>query len=204
MQIGIVTCSTTNRKWLYDITNSTKRKYCAYHNIDYIFSDSFYPDVSRHPYWNKVKFIDNALTHYDWVLWMDDDAGFISYQDINPIFNSTAQLLYAVDMNGFNAGVMGFKNTPSVHKCLDFIWNKMYPIYKNDKFPEQNAIKQLFIKDLGVGEQIDGSIFNAYDSSLTISPHNQANTNTIILHIAGGSDFKLQHKEDIKRLYEAI
>ena len=201
MKLAVLTCSTTNRKWLYDITNPTKEKYCQKHNIDYIFSDSFYPDKSRHPYWNKIKMICDYLPKYDWVIWIDDDAGFINNTSIKPVLeNSDKEFLYCKDMNGFNAGVMFIKNTKTMQTAFSFIWNKMYDSFKTKKFPEQDAIKKI-INDLSAGKSVDGHLYNAYDKSLTFCAENQANENTIILHIAGGSDFKEHHKEDIKRLF---
>jgi hypothetical protein len=202
MRVGILTCSTPNRKWLYDITNRTKERYCVAHNMDYIFSDDFYPDSSRHPYWNKIKYIYDYLHKYDWVLWMDDDAGFISNESIEPIFNTDKEFLYATDMNGFNAGVMGIKNTIKMRGSFGFIWFKMYETFKTHQFPEQDAIKRLILDELKLGQFIDGKKYNAYDRSLTECDINQADANTIILHIAGGSWFKETHQKEIKELYE--
>ena len=201
MKIAVLTCSTPNRKWLYDITNRTKEKYCTKNNIDYIFSDTFYPDKSRHPYWNKIKMICDYLPKYDWVVWIDDDAGFINDTSIEEVIKNTEKpFMFCEDMNGFNSGVMFIKNTDIMQSTFEFVWNKMYNIYKNSKFPEQDALRTI-IKDLNVGKSIDGHLYNAYDKSLTVCKQNQANENTIILHIAGGSVFKEQHKDDIKRLY---
>lgn len=203
MQIAVLTCSTQNRKWLYDITNRTKEKYCSKNNIEYIFSDTYYPDKSRHPYWNKIKMICDYLPKYDWVVWIDDDAGFINDNSIETvIMNTEKPFMYCEDMNGFNSGVMFVKNTPIMQNTFEFIWNKMYYSFKNHQFPEQDALKTI-IKDLDVGKSIDGHLYNAYDKSLTVCEQNQRNEDTVILHIAGGSWFKEQHKEEIKRLYES-
>lgn len=202
MRIAVLTCSTPNRKWLYDLTNKTKEKYCGIHNMDYIFSDSFYPDSGRHPYWNKIKFICDNLPKFDWVLWMDDDAGFVSNESIEPIFNTDKEFLYATDMNGFNAGVMGVKNTMKMRCSFAYIWLKMYETFKHNQFPEQDAIRKLIIDDLKLGAFIDGKKYNAYEQSLTKCDINQADANTIILHIAGGSWFKETHQNEIRTLYE--
>ena len=202
MQIAVLTCSTPNRKWLYDLTNKTKEKYCSINGLKYIFSDNFYPDPNRHPYWNKIKYICDNLPHFDWVLWMDDDAGFISNESIIPIFDTDKEFLYATDMNGFNAGIMGVKNTLKMRGSFAYIWAKMYETFKTHQFPEQDAIRKLIIDDLKVGKFIDGKKYNAYDRSLTKCEINQADKNTIILHIAGGSWFKDTHKKEIQCLYE--
>lgn len=203
MQIGILTCSTPNRKWLYEITNRTKEKYAVKNGMHYVFSETFYPDKSRHPYWNKIKMILDYLPKYDWVVWIDDDAGFIrdtSFAEI--LTKSEKPFLYCTDLNGFNSGVMFVKNTPEMADTFKFIWDRMYFAYKDHQFPEQDALKTIIGK-LDLGEEIDGRLYNAYDKRLTISENNQANDNTVILHIAGGSWFKEHHKEEIKHLYES-
>lgn len=204
MKIAVLTCSTQNRKWLYDITNPTKEHYCKQHKMDYIFSDTFYPDMARHPYWNKIKMICDYLPQYDWVVWIDDDAGFINDTSIEDVIKSAEKpFMFCEDMNGFNSGVMFIQNTELMQQTFEFIWDKMYPVFKNHQFPEQDALKKI-INDLDAGQVIDGHLYNAYDKSLTICQNNQANENTIILHIAGGSWFKEQHKDDIRRLYENV
>ena len=201
MKVGILTCSTPNRKWLYDITNRTKEIYATRYGYDYIFSDCFYPDRTRHPYWNKIKFIADNMKKYDWVLWLDDDAGFIANTTIEPIFDTNANFLFANDMNGFNSGVMAIKNTFEMQGAMLFIWEKLYSIYKTHEFPEQDALFHLIVKSLNLGKSIDGRKYNAYSNQLTISNINQADESTIILHIAGGSVFKERHKECIANLF---
>ena len=202
-KIAVLTCSTPNRKWLYDITNQTKQKYCSKNNIDFIFSDTFYPDRERHPYWNKIKMICDYLPDYEWVVWLDDDAGFIRDTTIEDVIQTAeAPFMFCEDMNGFNSGVMFVKNTDLMQETFEFIWNKMYHHYKNHQFPEQDALKKV-ITDLGVGQSINAHLYNAYDKSLTICQQNQATDDTIILHIAGGTLFKEQHRDDIRRLYES-
>jgi lipopolysaccharide biosynthesis glycosyltransferase len=201
MKIAILTCSTQNRKWIYDLTNPTKEKYCAKNNIDYIFSDTFYPDKSRHPYWNKIKMICDYLPKYDWVIWIDDDAGFINNYSFDELLsNVNKPFLYCEDLNGFNSGVMFIKNTKQMQSIFEFIWNKMYEEYKNHICPEQDAINQI-IKDLNLGQCIDGHLYNAYDIRTLKSDKNQRNNNTLILHIANGSGYKEMHKDLIKELF---
>lgn len=201
MQVAILTCSTQNRKWLYDITNPTKEKYCKEHGYTYIFSDTFYPDKSRHPYWNKIKFVAENLKNYDYVIWMDDDAGFIKFDKSLEEFLK-CDFGYCEDLNGFNCGVFVVKNTPDNQNIFDFMWNNMYDKFKNHRFPEQDALLQIYQKDMPeLATEFDGKIYNAYDKSVIISK-NQRNDDSIILHIAGGSDYKERNKELIRRLYE--
>ena len=207
---AIITCSTSNRKWLYEITNTTKIRYANLYQIDYLFDDSVYYDTSYLPGWNKIPYILDALNKYQNVMWLDDDAGFIRY-DVDVInycinISNGRSIVICKDLNGLNSGVMFFKSCAFTINALQYLWNNR-ALYKNDNHGhtghmEQPAIIDLCLKrpmDVMIG---DGHILNAYDSSLTISEPNQATNDTIILHIAGGSEFKQQHINQIKALYE--
>ena len=78
MKIAVVTCTTENRKWLYDLTNPTKEKYCKKYNVDYIFRTDVYYDKDYLPGWNKILFILEYLNKYDYVMWMDDEWTVVS------------------------------------------------------------------------------------------------------------------------------
>lgn len=207
MKIAILTCTTENRKWLYDITNPTKEKYCKNHNYDYIFSDTFYPNKEKGIYWLKPKFIsENISEKYDWILWLDDDAGFINQNfDLEDFIKKNEEpnkLIYAAeDLNGLNAGVLLIKSCQKSKEIFNFIYEKMEPIYKNKKFQDQDALKDI-TKDINVLKLVDGKIINAYDKNLTKSIKNQRNEKSCILHIAGGTDFKLKHIDQIKEIYK--
>lgn len=206
MNIGIVTCTTQNRKWLYDITNPSKKKYANLYNYDYIFSDTFYPDTTKGVYWLKPAFIAQHITNkYDWILWLDDDAGIIKFdfnieQFIKSVEEADKDIYAAEDLNGLNAGVLLVRSTDNARKIFDFIYNKMEPIYKTATFQDQSALIKI-ATELNTLKLVDGHVFNAYNRSLTISPKNQQTNDTFILHIAGGDAFKQANLNKIKTLF---
>ena len=207
---AIITCSTPNRDWLYNITNPTKYKYANTYGLEYVFDSSVYYDCDYLPGWNKIPYIINALQRYQYVLWLDDDAGFIRY-DVDIIQYcidncNERSILICKDMNDINSGVMFFKSCEFNIKSLQYLWDYRY-LYKSDNHGHTGRMEQPAIIDLCLKRPMDvmigdGHILNAYDSSLTISEPNQATDNTIILHIAGGREFKQQHINQIKALYE--
>lgn len=204
MKLAILTCTTKNRKWLYDLTNPSKEQYCKLHDIDYIFSDTYYPDVNRHAYWNKIKMICDYLPHYDWVIWIDDDAGFVNTYSIdNLLHDAQKPILYCEDLNGFNSGVLFVKNTEQTLAIFSFIWSKMYDAFKSHVCPEQDALKTI-IHSLDAGECINGHLYNAYDIRTLKSEQNQRVDNTLILHIANGSGYKETHKALIQDLFNEV
>lgn len=207
MRIAILTCTTANRKWLYDITNPSKEKYALAHGYDYIFSDTFYPDKSKGVYWLKPAFIkENISEKYDWILWLDDDAGIIK-----PDFDLEAFIMgieepgkdiYAAeDLNGLNAGVLLVRSNIDNKAIFEFIYDKMEPVFKNSTFQDQSALEKI-AKELKILKLIDGHIINAYNKDLTLSPKNQQTDDTFILHIAGGDGFKRVNVNRIKELFK--
>jgi len=206
MKIGIITCTTPNRKWIYDITNPGKMKYAELHGYDYIFSDNFYPDKSKGVYWLKPAFIkENISEKYDWILWLDDDASIIKQDfDLEKFINDNVEdgkdVYAAEDLNGLNAGVLLVRSTEETKQLFDFIYNKMEPVYKNAVYQDQSALDAI-TKDLGNLKIIDGHVLNAYNANLTFSPKNQQTSDTFILHIAGGDGFKLANLNRIKELF---
>jgi hypothetical protein len=207
MKIAVITCTTENRKWLYEITNPSKIDFCKKHSYDFIFSDTFYPDKNKGVYWLKPAFIsENISDKYDWILWLDDDAGFIKDLDLENFIQENAEnysvLAAKDDFNGFNAGVMIVKSSPEMKNTFKFIYEKMEPIYKKSKFQDQDATLKI-LTELNLIKYVDGHIINAYDEKLTKSKINQRTENTSILHIAGGTEFKLHNLDYIKRLFVA-
>ena len=206
MKIAIITCTTSNRKWLYDITNPGKSKYAAMHGYDYIFSDTFYPDRSKGVYWLKPAFIrENISEKYDWILWMDDDAGILKFDfDLELFIKENEEFgkdIYAAeDLNGLNAGVLLLRSNDENKSIFDFIYNSMEPVYKSAIYQDQSALLDIS-KRLDVLKLVDGHILNAYDRLLTFSPKNQMTSDTFILHIAGGDEFKRHNFNRIKALF---
>ena len=209
MNLAILTCATQNRKWLYDITNPTKEKFARLNGYKYIFDTEFYPDKEYKAGWNKIKFIRKYLNCYDFVMWIDDDAGFIKFDPIDnklgEFIKSRKSLFICKDVNGINSGVMIFKNTEFSKFMLDTIWEKRSH-YKNDHHGHPGVMEQPAIIDFCnlEPEEIfigDGKIFNSYDQKICNSLINGRNSDSIILHVANGGGWKEAHKQQIKELF---
>lgn len=207
MKIAIITCTTENRKWIYDITNPSKQKYCESHGYNYIFSNNFYPDRSKSVYWLKPAFIaENISADYDWILWCDDDAGIIDQNFDLEKFIETVQeedkLVYAAeDLTGINAGVLLVKSCEMSKQLFKFIFEKLEPIFKTSRFEDQDALIAITSKMNNL-KLIDGKIINAYDPRITISPKNQRTADSYILHIAGGTPLKLLKFKLIQEIFK--
>ena len=64
-------------------TDLTKKKYSDLHNIDFV-TENISSDFSKHPAWYKIKLILDLFNNHDTIMYIDSDAGFVSYDiDLN-------------------------------------------------------------------------------------------------------------------------
>lgn len=76
-------------------TDTTKRKYSDLHNIDFI-TETISPNYDRHPAWYKIKLVLDLFYKYDTVMYIDSDAGFVSYDnDVNDYIQSDFDIALA-------------------------------------------------------------------------------------------------------------
>ena len=190
---AILSLSTENHKWMYDITNKTKSDYCKTHGIDFIFVDHVL-DNTKSPTWSKIPLCIDNLGKYDFIMWMDDDA-FIINQNFN--FNILTEtldksgkfLLASKDWNGLNAGVFMIKNNTRAFDMLYWIWEN----YSASLFYcEQQRIWDYIKENDNVWcDQIPHKILNGYTKAF----HPQfteylADKDSFIAHLAGGERTK--------------
>lgn len=194
---AIVTVSTCNRRDIYDITNPNKRDYAYMYGMDYRFSDDFDRRVNwrGHPYWLKAMYIRYCLKDYEWVLWMDDDAGIVSpLLNLPEFVKSNGRLLCATeDENGPNTGVMLFRNHPTTHRFLDWwVAESVNPDSQKGLYDQDAFIWYCKTHDNEFGI-LRGDIFNAHHPEFKPEkscPNLYSPDKTFIVHIAGGPDRK--------------
>ena len=213
MKIAVITCATENRKWLYDLTNPTKEKYCKLYNADYIFRTDVYYDKDYLPGWNKIPFILDNLNKYDYVMWIDDDAGFVKFDEnifdyCLDLMKENKSMVICKDFNGINSGVMFIKSNDFTKNMFNEIWKQRH-LYKNNNHGHVGVMEQpaiidmcnIFTEDVAIG---DGHKMNSYDRIYIKSDINQRDNNSIILHIASGKNWKEAHKDLIKKLFSKV
>lgn len=208
-RIGILTCTTRNRKWLYDITNETKRRFVQNKpNVDYVFSDTFDKNINWGLYWLKPQFIKEHISNYDYVLWMDDDAGFIRDFDIikfcTYLNEVDGSIFVAEDINGINAGVILLKNDEHSNALLDFeIQCGSDSEFQAEPSGDNHALRVFCVAHEDVVKLLNGSIFNAYHKFTTPEGGpNMINAQSVIVHIAGGNRLKeILGPENIKKIF---
>ena len=197
-KIAILTCTTKDRKWLYDITNITKQKYVSDKpNFTYIFSDDFYENIDWGVYWLKPQFIKKHISDYDYILWLDDDAGFIKFDDLIPSLRLNTDemqdksIFVSTDENGINAGVTLLKNDKVVSDLLDFVIDcAKIDEYRHPTWGDNVPFSQYCNQHMDSVCLVDCSFFNGRISPISNSPYCLMNDKTMIVHIAGGNPAK--------------
>lgn len=190
MRFCIGTCTTPNRKWLYEITNQTKQKYCDKFGIEFVFEEVEDSGSLEELYWRKVTFMQTILKNHDFALWMDDDAGFVRYDfDIESclsdfLYHKT--LLVANDENGLNSGVYCLNGLRKGRQLVEWQLANGKP----GLFGEQNSLKEWADLNPDEVQVINGHLFNAHVPDTYCGTPNCYTDDSVIVHIAGGNGRK--------------
>lgn len=184
----IISAYTDNFKEIADISYQTYEKYCK--KQDMSFSIFKLINIERPASWYKIPLIlDRFKEGYEYVMWVDADTLVINNDfKLNDIINNKYEIYICEDMNGFNCGVMIWKNSELTKSILNTIWNMENFI--NHSWWEQAAFIELYNKDPSVQDivcQVPQNIMNAYDYSLyNIDNHTgQVNKQSFIFHLPG-------------------
>jgi len=154
----IIVSGTSNRAkraWVDPVVR-LQTQYAQDHGADYWFVDLDkypYPHLGvRSPHWQKLAIVSKALPHYEYVMWIDDDAApvpksgksfrtllhhagntdFIGFRDMKPV-------------DKVNTGVFFLRNSPWSHRLLSIVWNSAHMYYPGHKGGEQRAVNELVL-----------------------------------------------------------
>ena len=215
--LGILTCTSYDKHNIIrdnfcKITNLTKIKFASqWLNVQYIYSDSIKEELNLNvlPYWLKCNFILKYIDLFDYILWMDDDAGIVDQSfDINSFLNSldeSKSIFIANDENGINAGVFFMKNSEISKECLKYIISKQSLKEYNKLYYDQTVLIDFINNHKEIYQEISGSIFNAHHKGFEHNHPNKYCDSTFIVHVAGG-DYRKKilgsNPESLKKIFK--
>jgi len=135
-------------KRLGEITSKTKLEYCQKHGYGFrAYTSGF--DSARPPSWSKLLFVKDALRTYEWVFWMDADAGITGDKSLEEIAVGGGEFVitvhgYPLDERGYclNMGVFLAKRSRFVDWLFDRMWAMDHCI--NHVWWEQQAFIELW------------------------------------------------------------
>jgi len=144
-KFALTTMYTDNIKSYGEISTKNKQWYASKYDIDVIVTNERLSD--RHPAWDKIKCIQNAMnnSNYEYIIWMDADAIFLTDKiDFNTIVNVYPDKNFIVcndpanqnkpldvsydytklhNLNIINTGVFIIKNNDEMKELLTKVWN---------------------------------------------------------------------------------
>ncbi len=200
MKILILTCcDRESRKKQLEGLNETKRRLAdSLDGVDYLF-EVRKTDASKEATWEKSPMLlDHFDDGYDFLLWVDDDAGFIRFDDFRPEFEKLDPNKYAfftVESTApearehayLNAGVFAIRPTEGARKMLEWVYEKRKGGRKFKYLNDQPVLIEWFRahqKDCGL---LDSSEFNAFPECFYEDRFfdNRITDRTRIVHLAG-------------------
>ena len=198
MKILILTCCDGNwRKNSLSRINETKKKLAdRFDGIDYKF-ELRRTDKSTEPQWEKLKMcLDHLDDGYDFLMWMDDDAGFIKFDDFRPLLENLDKDKYAFftiertddagrEFGYLNSGVFFVRPCEESKKMLEWAWEQRKLPKKFTLCDQPVLIKWFFSHKDGCGV-VDGKVFNSFPDCFCPRQYyaNPVMENTIVVHLA--------------------
>lgn len=167
MKVCIISAYNEAFSTISNITFKSIEVFCQKHSFfckRFIIPNNF----DRPCAWFKIKCLKEVLSldMYDYVLWIDADAGIVNNSfDLKRIFLTNKDIYVAKDFNNFNSGVVAFKNSAFSLEILNSIYNSVN--FLNHQWWEQAAFIDLYEKNhqniQNNTDIIDQNIWNAYD-----------------------------------------
>jgi len=157
LNIAILTWWDSTIEKYASLNYKINKLYCDKHNYKLIHSDKDYfanSTIIRRPHWQRVPFLLEHISNYDYVIWIDADAFF--YIDALPIdqlisYYSEFDCIFSMDVNHqysyeINSGVFILKNTSNNRDLLskwmsDELVKKGYGLY------DQGVLRLLYDKN---------------------------------------------------------
>ena len=128
-KIALVTLYTHHINAYARVSEHNVKRYCDRHGMAYHVYRAIPAelDPSINGTWVKTWLIQRHLAQHEWVIWVDADTIFLNQSLSLPALLEGRDLLLAKDLGGwpFNAGVMGFRNTPQNWARLQAIWSRI-------------------------------------------------------------------------------
>lgn len=206
-RICCTTFYTQNFSEIGEIAEKSLRKYAMLYGFDvHTYTE---PQTDRPPAWNKLLVIRELFIQgYEYVLWIDADAVFQSYeQNIEDEIQDDKDLyLVGHYLNGCftpNTGVMLIRNSTWSHKLLDLLWEQDQYIHhmwwENAAFLELYGTKDFQAHSIPyIESRLDKHKILFLETMWNSIPIKAESPSPIIVHFAGFSnDIRLPRMKGI-------
>ena len=215
-KILICTCcnSEERKRQMWDVISTHKKYADLFDGIDSAF-EIRHTDKKKPPTWERFLMLSDHMDDgYDYLMWIDDDAGFVRFDsdfrnhlpNNEKLFYFTQERIWKVFKKGWrakkedvflNAGVFLVKCCDKAKRLLkDFFECRNDPtLFKLD----QTTLIRWYFKNQNECELINSSIFNAFPDTLDrCTPFvNDVNRDSIIVHLVN----RFKRDDNIKKKY---
>jgi hypothetical protein len=172
-----------------------KRAYCQEHGYRFVCGEQKL-DPDRHPAWNKILWIRQAMEDPEchWVFWTDADAVIMNQAvGLEELIDEDYNLILTKDVNGINTGQMLLRNCAWTRDLLDKIYARTDCL--NHRWWEQGALIALLEDEPGLWQFIQAlpqRLMNSYDWGKQTAIYQKGD---FIVHFAGLHDLdELAHR----------
>jgi hypothetical protein len=154
---AVVTLHDARMAGVGQFTAQALRDYARRQGYRFVYHDRLI-DRSRHPSWNKILAVRNALVEQQagWVMWVDADAMVMNHRiRAESLIPSGRDLVLASDANGLVAGIFMIRHCPWSLKFLDTVAFLGDVSQDPDGFGpkwEQNTMKHILRHFVGFAE----------------------------------------------------
>ncbi|ORX45579.1 hypothetical protein BCR36DRAFT_332945 [Piromyces finnis] len=195
---------------VYENAISEFYQYSDIHNYKFFLNREKY-DNERNTYYMKINTLIEVVIQglktkaYDWVLWVDSDAVLtnpnIKLEAFVPT-DSDIHILFGIDRNGFNAGVILMR----VHSwTLNFLMRaKSLQYFKKEKnlfFVDQSAINNVLVGD---HEERHYMIIPRNWINRYVNPNEAIIPKAFIYHLAGRNEKEKEANELRDKVYNVL
>ena len=174
---------------------STHEKYASrFEGIDCVF-EIRQTDKTEAPHWEKILMLaDHMDDGHDYLMWIDDDAGFIRFdEDFRDRLPTDGKRFYFTQERsdeagrGFaflNTGVIMVKCCEENKEVLKFWYSKRHDRPSPHSLWDQPVINDWYFQNTDICGLLDPVVFNAFPKKTWGFPVNTRTKETIVLHLA--------------------
>jgi hypothetical protein len=185
----IILAYTENIEEMSNISFNTILPYCVKNNIK--LNRIKLENLERPPSWYKIKLILEEFSNgEEVVMWIDSDTLLVNQNfNLHNLIDNDSLIYLSEDFNGFNCGVMIWKNHEKTIGILNKIWSMTEYLHSN--IWEQGAFIELYNNDYNnlrsITKKVPQGILNAYDYRLYSfdKKDGQVTKDSFIFHLPG-------------------
>jgi len=181
VKVQVVSIFTDNFREMAELVSPISEKYCGTHGFNYRLVE-VYPTQEKPASWHKIPCMKEAFSSgNDWVVSVDIDAFFYNHAvSLHEFLDTDKDIVISKDDNGYNCGVMAWRNCRDNIDTLDKMWSM--DEYNHHGWWEQAAFHHLTNENWnGINDRISEVQHNRFNSW-----EHDLSRDSLVFHACGG------------------